>query len=526
MHAKASQKSVLGLAQLRTVWGSGAKGRVGPGAGIHSVKPSGGTTDTDTDTGPEPTAAGHTVGTMFRRDSLYMVANSLQLLSGVLVTPFMTRVLGLHQYGVFASDLALLYLLYYTANLGLNIGVQRLYSQPGGELKSRNVLAASIIVVSVITGIVYATGPLWSQGLGYGNFPLSTRLTVIWSGLFAMSWICLAILRCHEKLRVYAIVCILQGVVGIGLGTIFAYFHSRMATDVVGCAVIVQIIAVLLALVTVTPRWRGIFDFPTVWDTLKFSLPIVPLQISTLVMAGADRIIVLRDLGPSATGRYQVAYTLSAIGISMLTFLNLAWLPRIFSIHDRKTRAEVLARSRDGLYTLLVPVTIGLALGGPIALRLWVPRSFHAASLVPVIVLVVASTIPVCTSFVHSQLILAEGRSTIVALVSIVAAAINIVLNVILVPHIGINGSALVTLVAYAVLAMGMALMSRQLLRLARPSNLVCVLVLASFAVVLLSASIPIGGAGLILRAGGAGLCAVAAIRTLRGLQMAEPVGI
>jgi O-antigen/teichoic acid export membrane protein len=127
---------------------------------------------------------------------------------------------------------------------------------------------------------------------------------------------------------------------------------------------------------------------------------------------------------------------------------------------------------------------------------------------------------------VHSQLILAEGRSTIVALVSIVAAAINIVLNVILVPHIGINGSALVTLVAYAVLAMGMALMSRQLLRLARPSNLVCVLVLASFAVVLLSASIPIGGAGLILRAGGAGLCAVAAIRTLRGLQMAEPVGI
>jgi O-antigen/teichoic acid export membrane protein len=459
---------------------------------------------------------------MFRRDSLYMVANSLQLLSGVLVVPFMTRVLGLHQYGVFASDLALLYLLYYTANLGLNIGIQRVYSQPDGEEKSRSVLAASLILVTLVTGAIYATGHLWSRGLGFGEFPASTRLTVIWSGLFAMSWICLAILRCHERLRIYVVVCVLQGVVGIGVGTIFAFHHNRTAADVVGCAVIVQIIVVLVSLLTVPPRWRGLADVSTIWTTLKFSLPIVPNQISTLVMAGADRIIVLRDLGPAATGRYQVAYTLSSLGIIMLTFLNLAWLPRIFSIRDPKIRAEVLAGSRDGLYKLLVPVTIGLALAGPLVLRLWVPRSFHPAGLIPVIVLVVASTIPVCTSFVHSQLILAEGRSPVVAVVSLTAAAINIVLNIILVPHMGINGSALVTLIAYFILAGGMVLMSRGMLRLRRPSTLTSIAVVASIAVVLLSRFIPINGAGSIVRWVGALIAGVIALRTLRELQMAD----
>ena len=95
-----------------------------------------------TTAGPVPggpgSPVGATVGVMFRRDTLYMVASSLQLLAGVLVTPFMTRVLGVHQFGIFAADLALLYVLYYTANLGLNIGIQRLYSQADGERRSRN----------------------------------------------------------------------------------------------------------------------------------------------------------------------------------------------------------------------------------------------------------------------------------------------------------------------------------------------------------------------------------------------------
>ena len=400
---------------------------------------------------------GATVGVMFRRDTLYMAASSLQLLAGVLVTPFMTRVLGAHQYGIFAADLALLYVLYYTANLGLNIGIQRLYSQDDGERRSRNLLAASLVLVTLVTALVYATGPRWSPVLGFGDFPPSTRLTVVWSGLFAMTWICLAILRCHERLLVFTVVCLLQAIVGIGIGTVVAYFHQHLATDVLWCALATQAVAVLLSLSTVSPHVRGLWDVATVGATLRFSLPIVPLQLSTFVLSASDRFIVLRDLGATATGRYQVAYTLGAVGISLLTFLNLAWLPRIFAIADRRTRAAVLAASRDGLYRLLVPVTIGIALAGPVLLRIWAPRSFRTEQLLPVIVLVVASTIPVCTAFVHSRVLLSEGRSAVVAVVTVVAASVNVALNLALVPHLGINGSALATLVSYSILAAAMA---------------------------------------------------------------------
>ena len=268
----------------------------------------------------------------------------------------------------------------------------------------------------------------------------------------------------------FTTVCLMQAIVGVGAGTVYAFFHQRLATEVLAVALVVQACAVVLSLVTITPHWRGLYDFRTVWTTLSFSIPIVPLQISTFVLSASDRFVILRDLGPGPTGRYQVAYTLGAVGISMLTFLNLAWLPRIFAIKDPHHRAAVLAHSRDGLYRLLVPVTLGIALGGPVALRIWAPASFHTDSLVLVILLVVTSTIPVCTAFVHSRLMLAEGRSGIVAIVTVVAALTNIALNLAMVPHLKIYGSALATLITYAALAIGMASISRLMFATAPPA--------------------------------------------------------
>ncbi len=466
---------------------------------------------------------GATVGTMFGRDGLYMLASSLQLLSGVLVTPIVTRVLGLHQYGIFAADLALLYVLYYTANLGLNIGVQRLYSQPDGERRSRNLLATSVVVVAAVTAVVYATGTWWAPRLGFGPFPLSTRLTVVWSGLFALTWIWLAVLRCNERLRVFAIVCLLQSIVGIGLGALVAFLGSGLATEVLWSAVVVQAIALLLGMWTIRPHWRGILDFGTTRSTLRFSLPVLPLQLSTFTMSAADRIVILRDLGAAETGRYQVAYTVSAVGISMLTFLNLAWLPRIFAITDRATRGEVLAHSRNGLYQLLVPVTLAIALGAPVVLPIWAPSSFRTESLLPVIVLVVASTFPVCTAFVHSRLLLSEGRPVSVAGVTVTAAVVNVVLNLVLVPHIGINGSALATLIAYTLLAVGMAAVSRPLLPLPRAPVWLWVRLALAVPMVLCSRFVPVSAPWAVVRLVACVACAAWAVFILRDLQVARP---
>ena len=192
----------------------------------------------------------------------------------------------------------------------------------------------------------------------------------------------------------------------------------------------------------------------------------------------------------------------------------------IFAIADRPTRAAVLSVSRDGLYRLLVPVTIGIALAGPILLQIWAPRTFRTEQLLPVIVLVVAATIPVCTAFGPlAGVLLSEGRSTVVAVVTVVAAGVNVALNLALVPHLGINGSALATTVSYTVLAVAMAALSRLLLPLARPPVRLWGALLAAEAVVLASSRLPVHGPWLAVRVAGVAVTVLAAYATLRDLQ-------
>jgi len=133
--------------------------------------------------------------------------------------------------------------------------------------------------------------------------------------------------------------------------------------------------------------------------------------------------------------------------------------------------------------------------------------------------LVVTSTIPVCTSFVHSRLMLAEGRSGIVAVVTVVAALTNIGLNLVLVPHIGINGSALATLITYTALAVGMASVSRLWLRLPRPPLLLWVQLAATIAVIFATRSISTHGTGAVIRLIGVAIAAGATIQIIRRLQ-------
>ena len=133
--------------------------------------------------------------------------------------------------------------------------------------------------------------------------------------------------------------------------------------------------------------------------------------------------------------------------------------------------------------------------------------------------LVVAATIPVCTAFVHSRVLLSEGRSAVVAVVTLVAAGVNVALNLALVPHLGINGSALATTVSYTVLAMAMAALSRLLLPLARPPARLWGALLAAEAGVLASGRLPVHGPWLVVRVAGVAAAVVTAVATLRELQ-------
>jgi O-antigen/teichoic acid export membrane protein len=444
-------------------------------------------------------AVAHALGKLFGRDSLYMITWALQLAVAAAVTPLVTRIMGIDEFGAVAAAIAVMQVLFVLAGLGLRTAIQRQYAGPDGPIAAARLLLLTVVLATVVTVLVDITGQVWSRHVGFESYSDSLRLTVYWAGISAVTDASLALLRSQDRLLAFSCVSLLQSVVTAAASLLLVGVVRPTATMFLLGQLIVQIVATALGLYLAPPKLLRPRDWKLARDALLYGLPLVPAVLCTFVLAAADRLIVQAELGLTAVARYQVAYNVGAIPMLLLGVLSTTWMPRIFALDRPTERAAVLVASHDALYRLLIPVLIGLSIGSPLVLRLWAPSEYRLDDLLFVTSIVIISAVPYSAGLSARRALLAEGRSAAIAAANIVAALMNIVLNLILVPQHGLVGSATATFLSYAVLHGLLRLPAGTVVRM-RTSPLRLLEVTGAVIVALLAAALPTTSAYLVLR--------------------------
>jgi O-antigen/teichoic acid export membrane protein len=236
-------------------------------------------------------------------------------------------------------------------------------------------------------------------------------------------------------------------VVGLGVAV-----HGG-ALGYVATLALLQVVATGLAIGASRPQLLRRGDGPRLADALGFALPLVPQQAASLLLAIGDRVVVQRYLGSVATGRYSAAYAVGSLGVMVASALNQVWMTRIYRLGDGAADLAALDAARDRVLRLAAVVTVGVAAGAPLLYRLWLPGAFRGGQLDLVTSLVACSLLPFAAYGTNLWTALRLGASGRLAAATIVAAAVNLGLNVLLVPPLGLVGSALATLIGYGLLA-------------------------------------------------------------------------
>ena len=411
--------------------------------------------------GPEPSAADETAAhsdtllkNMFGKDMLYLVGSVLPLVLTAAIIPIVTRTLGARQFGISQLGLTISQVLWWLFGLGLQTAVQREFERPNGLHHAKNLFGFSCIAVTVFTGVAVWTAPTWAAWIGAPHFVLAMRLSAIWGGTGAITYVGLSLLRSTERIHPYLIASLLQSIVAQAIGLAATVTVHHTAAAYLSGVVVGQVLALGVVLVTVVPSFSMAFNISLLRPTLAFSLPLVPQQLGGYILWAGDRIVVQRDLGSAATGRYAVAYAVGSIGMTVLGQLNQTWLPRVFAMKDVRQRGVVLHRLFLQLMAVLYPTLLALCFLAPALLLIAAPADYRPLSLVFIVTLIAPSAIPQAAYHANMRVLLAHDRTAALAVATIVCAALNLLLNVLLVPSMGINGSALATLVAYVVLAL------------------------------------------------------------------------
>ena len=201
----------------------------------------------------------------------------------------------------------------------------------------------------------------------------------------------------------------------------------------------------------VRPVASGVIRPRFIRGALRFSLPLLPYQLTALVLDGADRVILNEFHGEASVAPYALAYAIGGGGMLLVVnSLVHAEAPTFYQAVREQNHA--LAGHRViGRIQIFALVAIGMNLvGGPAIRLVYDDRYASSAALLPFIV----SGLFFWGVFSLKNLtLLAQKRSGISSGITMATALVNLGLNFVLIPTWGAAGAAVATVIAYALQA-------------------------------------------------------------------------
>ena len=466
-----------------------------------------------------------------RRIGLIGATNLLISLSGLILLPILTKTLPIEEYGTYVQITVTIGLFPGIVMLGLPYTMVRFLA----AAKSREEIQEGYYSIAGITilsaGLASIALFLLAEPIAAALFDGRTTVTKILAltvFLECMNLLQYNYFRTFQQIKRYSSLLFLKtclqlisvaALVLAGYG-IFGAVVGLLATNLM--LFLVMGILIVSEIGVAIPRFKNLREY------LSFGIPTVPGNLSSWVVNSSDRYVIALFLGNAYVGYYSPGYSLGHIinmFIAPLSFMLPAVLSKHYDDGNLKDVKTVLSYSMKYFLALAIPSAVGLSLlSRPLLTILSTPEIAEQGYLITPFMALSGLLFGLYT--IITQILVLEKKTSITGTIWIVAATLNLGLNIIFVPRIGILGAAATTLVAFALaFVVSMYYSSKYLVFDINASFILKCLVAAT----IMGAVVVIGGAqmsggllGIFLLVGVSALVYGAGLLVLRGFKKEE----
>lgn len=230
-------------------------------------------------------------------------------------------------------------------------------------------------------------------------------------------------------------------VIGIGMaweGRILAVLAANVCLSLLAAAWLLR-----------TRVLAFVWQFREIVAAFQFGAGVVPHELASQAMRLADRLLIVTMIGQSAAGEYAVATQIASVMLVMLSALNSAWTPFVFSSLKKGTESDTkaLVLKTYMVHGGLVAFCIAFNLLVPFMYDVLVAKEFHGSMDYVVWISIGFLFNGVQLTFV--DYIYFQKRTAILAAVTSVSALANLTLAWLLIGRAGPIGAP----VAFAVVS-------------------------------------------------------------------------
>ena len=409
--------------------------------------------------------------------SNYTISSVLVTLAGLVSFPILTRILDVGEYGVMNLIATALSLMVGIAKLGMQHSTLRFYSEIKAGKRDITLdgyvstvmlgMGAVGLLVTLLWAIISQfVPPSWWNDDRVKIFMLVTSslilIRVVDSALVNQ-------LRAQERSGVLMVFSVLRRYFGLAvlLGTLF-YIAGNLwgffLATIIGELVPVFILGIWM-LQHQVPRFN-LFSVPLFKEMLVFGIPMVGYELSTVILSMGDRYLIQNILGAEMLGIYSAAYNLcDYIKAILLVSLVAAAQPMYMRLWAEKGPAETIEFLRRFMHIYLLAAALVIAgvasIGQELLVFLASEKYRGGAAIIPFVM--VGMALHAVVVIVGAGLYIDKRSKTVMVLI-IGAAALNIVLNLLLLPRLGLMGAALANLFSFAFLLLACAIAGRDTL--------------------------------------------------------------
>ena len=379
----------------------------------------------------------------------------LTSLGSFFLLPIITKTLGTYDYGLWAQINITVSLISPLALMGLSMGFVR-FSSSETETKIIKEAVYSILFFVTVSGLLASLLLyIFAEPLATFGFKDPEATYFIQAGSFlillnVIESVSLIYFRVFRQIKRFSYLTLFETFAKL----FFILVLLKMGYGLLGviaATLLVQGLIFLISLLTIISQ-IGFFipRFTYMKEYLQFSLPLTPTALIRWVTESSDRYLVTYFLGLGSVGVYSAACSIGNLIQLLVSPLQLILLPEISKLFDENKIDKVRTYMSHSLrYFLLItiPAVFGIsALAKPL-LGVFTTQDFLSGWFVIPIIAFSGLLAGIFQIFVNIMFLVKETKS--ITYINIVAAASNVLLNLLLIPSIGIGGAALSTLISY-----------------------------------------------------------------------------
>lgn len=183
--------------------------------------------------------------------------------------------------------------------------------------------------------------------------------------------------------------------------------------------------------------------------SLEFGVPLIPHNLSHMVLSSADKVMINSMISASASGIYSLVYTLGMMIQVMMEAMNNVFGPWLFR-QLKKGENENIRYVQKYYLLMYCVVTIGVLSVSPEIIKIVGAREYWEG--IPMVMWVVYATF---INFAYTLYVNVEfyyKKTMLISSGTIMAAVVNIVLNGLFLKRFGYQFGAISTLISYLAL--------------------------------------------------------------------------